>query len=265
MTEEDEILHALGEDLRDREDQLSRGDAPEALSRLLSSDERGSVLDGAFARLDASEDDDASNDADTGTDDGEATSDTSDNVVPLAPSPSRGRGAAITVVVAVVAVAAMLLLWWGSPRSPSPERDLVASLPSYSITRLAAGQASDRAGEPEPGQRIELQFDGPLDLVLTPKTPFRDTVAVVVVARRNGVPAKLVRPAQGVEISANGGIHLKGPLNRFIALSPGEWTLELLVGPPDALPESLQQLPSSPDDTAWRTLSVHATVTSPSG
>ena len=261
MTEDDEILHALGEDLRDRDDRLSRGEAPEALAQLLSNDERSSVLDAAFARLDAG--DDANEDEPEGPDTEKADDAPSDNVVPLANAERRGRGTAIAVTIAVIAAAAMVLLWLGMPRSPDRDPGLIASIPTYSVTNLSAGQATDRA-DASPTDRIELRPNGKLDVTLTPKTPFRGALGVAIVARRDGGSAVFARLSEGVQISDNGGIRLRGPLDRFVVLTPGEWTLELLIGPPEALPQSLPELPTSPDDAAWRTLSLHATVTSPS-
>jgi len=245
MKMEDDLLQMLGEDLRDRRDRVERGDAPAELHDSLGVEEQEAVLDATFDQLHSQQPAESSELAE---------------VVPMAPRRERATG--IAVVGALLAVAAAVLLWWGLPRTNS-DAEVVVSLPRYVVTLLHAGEASHRSAPEAALAWIELAPDGPIELMLTPTTPVREPLAVVLVARRVGEAPTLVRLSEGVEISANGGVRISGRLDRFVTLAAGSWTLEILVGPPTVLPEDGSALSSAPKPPPWRKIVVHATIVSP--
>lgn len=247
----DELLRRLGEDLARRRERVEEGEGPPELVSPLTTDERESVLDGAFARL-----------AEEPKEPEVPQEPEVDRVVPMTPKEERERSPVIAIVGVVLAVAAALLLWWGTQR-PEPEPELIAALPEFSISRLAAGPATHRAGDDEIPESIELRPDDRIELTLTPAQPVREPVGLVIVARgAEGGPPILVRPERGVQVSPNGAIRIQASLSSLVTLSPGEWTLELLVGPTARLPDEVAEL--STDPPPWRSLTVRATVLGPS-
>lgn len=243
----DDILQALGEELREREQQVERGDAPPELVEPLDSSERMAVLDGAFGRLEREQASEPEGDAET---------ESPEEVVDLS-SARRSRRSLLPIAGVVLAAAAAVLLWWGMPR---PSGDPAAALPTYALSRLDAGDAVVRSAPKAIRERIELRSDGRVTMVLTPATPVSQAVDVVLVARPSEGRSRLARPVEGVQISKNGAVRLDGPLDQLIALEPGDWTLELLVGSPSALPRDLADLRDASETPPWRTVVVHATI-----
>ena len=200
----DELLSALARAQREvLDDDAGPSLEDDELSRPFDQDERASILGAAFERIEA----------------GASPS----NVVELAP---RRRGAFIGSLLAVAAAAT--LVWWSWP---PPEHELVASVPSYSFTQLSGGIAQQRS-EPLAVEatmpELELRANSNIDWVLTPATPTRDPIAVALLARSDAREMIFV-PSLEVQVSEQGAVRLRGPLDRHVALSAGGWTLTLFI------------------------------------
>jgi len=245
----DELLPALGRYQRQQQDSVAVNAIEEEALRPLNEAERAAVLDAAFGRLEQEPHEDA-----TPRDEAE--------LVPPISMAERRHGSKTALVIGVVlAIAAALVLWRGAATTPTPpEAPLVAALPSYAITQLRAGEAKHRAAPEGVVLEVSSTPHAHFTLVLTPARPVLEPVAVALVARTSGGETRVTRPVEGVQVSANGALQLDGPLDEFIALTPGVWTLELLVGPPETLPEDAEALRRSPTEPPWRTLKMQVTI-----
>lgn len=300
----DELLRRLGEDLAKRREAIDRGEGPPELVRPLDDEERRSVLDGAFARLesDAGGEDETFEDGtpedepqqdeapeddvpepvapvdESHTDEPEAGKDetpeestqrpeTSEKVVPLSAgersiSDDRPGSSLLPILGTVLAIAAAVLIWLGArERAPQTEPERVAALPSYTFTRVVAGDATHRSADDSIPEHVELTPDGRIELELRPAEPVREPVGVAIVARPAAGPPIVTRPSNGVEISANGAVRVRATLRDLVELRPGEWTLSLLVGAPERLPDGPAGLEVGP--APWRTLELRVTVLPP--
>jgi hypothetical protein len=231
----DDLLSAFGRKQREDLDHLDRLDhgvesaLPEdELSRPFDEDERASILDAVFDRVEEVATVSPSPEvAPIGS--GPAPS----NVIELAP---RRRGALIGSLLAVAAAAT--LVWWGWPESGS-ERQLVASVPAYAFTQLGGGiaekrsapDASSDAAVPE----LKLRADSNIDWVLTPAKPTSDPIGVALLARSDAGPTQFVAQLE-VTVSEQGAVRLRGPLDQHVALAEGQWTLTLFIAGPEELP-----------------------------
>lgn len=242
----DELLSALGK-LR-REELASdpaQGDPVHAADPTLTTTERNRVLDAVFTQLGAA---DASAPVPQGSAPAEA------KVL----SPARWRSAAL--LGAVLAIAAAVVLVLARPGGGT-RYDEGAALPSFSITRLEGGASAVRS---DPGTR-PLQLRSPhdaIDLVITPSTRVHDELGVVVVARPTEGAPRLATITKQVERSADGAIRIKGPLDQFIALDPGAWKLEWLVGRVGAEPTTLAAVDDAKAAGAWRRVTMEAIIAS---
>ncbi|HLT38321.1 MAG TPA: hypothetical protein VK034_18675, partial [Enhygromyxa sp.] len=170
--------------------------------------------------------------------------------------PARRRWLLVGTVVAAAAAAALI---WSVIPSGGRDRELVASVPPYAFTRLDGGAVATRsdhdpttAAVPE----LELHPSSSIDWVLTPAEPTRDPIGVSLLAESS--TDRTFVPTLDVEVSERGAVRLRGRLDRWITLTPGDWSLRLFVATPD-------QLPSEADATservgAWRSLDVRVTI-----
>ncbi len=142
----------------------------------------------------------------------------------------------------LLAAAAAVLLWV-RPFSGAGVGDAVVdeALPGYSLVvrnrSVMEARSADEKAEPtaryRPSSRVHW--------VLSPERGFAGTVAVAVLARRHGGPARLLRvDAAALERSPEGAVTLRGRLDELLPLSPGEWTLSVLVGAAGALPDAVE-------------------------
>jgi hypothetical protein len=193
---------------------LDVGAGGSELSRPLSAEERNSVLDAVFARVDA-----------------EAVDAAAAPTVLAERRASRGRMAA--VIGTVLAIAAALVMWMARPGV-----DAVDALPGYSVTGLRGGASAVRS-DPTALDRELLLADAAseIDVVVSPERAVAGPLAVTLVAETAGQPPRMVE-VEAAEISASGAVRLRGPLSRFIALEPGAWQLWVVVTPSDRRPAS---------------------------
>jgi len=225
---DDELLRALGREHRraEREADAAMAEGTDTTAepafetdffRPLSADERASVLDAAFERIDAEQ--------------------AGSSVEPAARASGRGR--TIAVIGAALAMAAALVLWIARPQAPS------GTLPGYTLTTLRGGTSDVRSDPTQVNRELVLQGDRPIEAVLTPSKSIDGELAVTVVARSTD-GRRVFAPVDAAEISENGAVRLKGPLSRFARLEPGDWEVTLVVSPAGDRPEDAEVALSDP-------------------
>ncbi|PRP91717.1 hypothetical protein ENSA5_52970 [Enhygromyxa salina] len=252
---DDELLRLLG---RHQREDLDADASEREVPAPYEGAERAALLDDLFARVDAEGENEGS------AHEHEPPSAASDRVIELdvhrtragpgeeTQARSSSRRSLILLTSLATAAAAALLLWWGL--GETGEDPLLAQLPSYEISRLQGGVARSRA-EPS-GERPTVRADSTIDWVFTPAEPIREPLAVALVAVSE-TGARVFAARVEAEISAEGAIRLRGLLATHIELEPGEWTLRVLVAPPDRLPRDLDQLDDWP---TWQTIAFELTI-----
>lgn len=248
----DDLLSAFGRKQRaDLDDGGETSSAEEdELTRPFDEDERASILDALFDRVDevvtASP---SPSNADASPGPGPS------NVVELVP---RRRGALIGSLLAVAAAAT--LVWWGWPETGA-ERELVASVPDYTFTQLGGGIAEKRSapngavdGEmPE----LKLRANSSIDWVLTPAKPTGDPIGVALLARSDAGEMRFVERLD-VDVSPRGAVRLRGSLDEHVRLAVGTWTLTLFIAAPERLPADAEE--ASDGASPWRNLALRVII-----
>ena len=247
---EDELLRALGR--RQGEDPSSdsamtpEGNDADALLRPFDEGERKALLDGVLAQL-------------------------GKGATPAAPQPvvdpkvvdlqEKRRSPAIVVLAIALTAAAALVLWFvmqPGPRTPGPE---VASLPTYAFTEMRGGIAKTRSSVEVPAE-VELGAADSIEWTITPKTPVRSAVEVAVLAVPDdgGEPRLVALP--NVKVSASGAVRIEGRLAEFVELTPGAWTLTVLISAPGGLPQDVKAA-QEPPEGRWRVARARAMIVAP--
>lgn len=247
---DEDLLRALGKRQRAAEpserdgESVSEALSPElaALLEPIDGEEADDLIDGAMRRLDASE---PAADAK-----GESTSETPSDESTAA---ANWKGA----VAVVVAMAAALVLWFGLSSGGG------GTMPEYTVVSLQTGPAAMRSdGGGSVQRKVSTPAGGPIDWKFSPSGTVPGTVAVALLATNMAGESKLVRP-KGVAITPAGAVRITGPLDRFIALSPGAWTVEVIIGPPDTLPSSPDAAIEAGRDAGWQSVPLEVTITAP--
>lgn len=241
----DELLRALG--ARQADPPPGLGDDPSAgseevraLLRPLAAEERAALLDGVFAELD---DEDGAQDGD-----GEAAPAVeAAPAIEAAPAVEATPAAVVDLAArrrarnawlgAAVAVAAAVVLWVGASRTSTTSG---STLPPYAATRLDGGTAAMRSGDSQVPASLTLAPDASIDWVFTPRSPVRTAVGAVLLVRASGQPPRLV-PVPRLEVSEQGAVRIAGRLSEIVELSPGTWSLTVLLGDAAALPRSVEE------------------------
>jgi len=153
-----------------------------------------------------------------------------DNVTALPKrSPAVWAGAGI-----LIAAAAAMVLWLAMPSSEDP-------LPAYGAVSIAGGPAAVR-GEHEDVPEV-LKLGRPSDNIewrFAPATSVKADIEVVLSARRadgERVFATVPNPA----VTPTGSVQLRGPLDAFIELGRGHWTVEVLFARSGHAPGSAEE------------------------
>jgi hypothetical protein len=253
----DDLLTALGQ----RQQETGRAptaernrdvptEATDSLFDPFEGDDRESLLDEVFERVDAA----TGEAAPAGPEDSDASSPSV--VVPLSPR----RRAMSTWIGVAAALAAALLLWWGLTRggASSPTGD---AMPLYSVTRFDGGPAQMRSAEPGVAASTELSADDPVRWEFSPKSAVRTPVAVAILASRPGAEAILARPQQ-FEVSPDGVVRIEGPLSQVVALTPGHWMVTIIIAPESALPKTVDEA-TRPANGSRVALDVTVTAAAP--
>lgn len=230
----DELLKALGRTQRedDAAGQPSGDTSIESLVSPIDNEEASSLLNDVFATVDAA---DESKPAEPEPEPG--------NVVELAPR--RGR----VWVAAAVAIAAAMLLWvFVRPSAPS--------LPAYTAVSIAGGPADVRSGDESIKTALTLTAaDDPIDWRFAPAAP-ADGVAVAILAKSATGETRFTK-VESAEIAASGSVKMHGPLDRFIALEDGVWTVDVLFATLGALPADANKAAAGGD---WQSHRIQVTI-----
>jgi hypothetical protein len=207
-----ELLRALGRaQQRDEEDAMNTATTGEQtngaeLQRPLDDRERAAVLDGMFEEI--------------------------DRKAAVVPPASRGRNRWIAIVGAAVAIAAALVLWIAWPRGSTIE------LPRYAITELRGGAAEVRSDPRALDRTLVLRRGDPIAVVVTPERPGTAALSIWLLAHGGGEPVMAKVDAM---VASSGAVKIEGPIDRWLTLAPGEWTIDVLVAPADAAPTSADE------------------------
>ena len=221
---DDPLLRALGRSQREPSAGPEMDALAEDVLRPFDDDEREALLDGVMAKLDA-------------------------EPVPLA----ERRRSRWPIVGAIVALAAAAVLWLAvRPFGSTPD------LPEYRLTRVAGGVAELRGADDELPAAVELGPNAVIDWVITPAQRFEASVGAALLATGDGAQPQYVR-LPGAQISEQGAVRIQGRLSEYISLSPGDWTLSILIAPPEALPPDVSTARQDPAGR-WRVVTIHAAV-----
>jgi hypothetical protein len=237
---DDELLRGLG---RHQREDLDRSDEPwDELSEPFDDVTREQLLDAVFERVDAEAEQPASEpERAHGT------------VIDLA---SRRRGVVFGLLVAAAA-AVMLGIWWS--RAPAPDSSrTIAMLPEYETSELRGGAASHRSAPDSEIESVTMGARDQLEWVVTPVEPVSGPIGIALLAEPELGQPILVSELHA-EITGPGAVRLLGPLDDFVELAPGTWTLTLFIAPPDQLPSGLEQARTS-EGGSWQRVSVRVTI-----
>lgn len=150
-----------------------------------------------------------------------------DNVAEL---PKR-RGAVWAGAGIAIAAAAALALWLAMPSEITP-------LPAYGAVSIAGGPAAVRGDHDatvdvltleQPTDNVELRF--------APATAVDGDIEVVLSARRDD-GERIFAAVANPNVTPSGSVELRGPLNSFIDLGEGHWTLEVIFARAGQAPTS---------------------------
>jgi hypothetical protein len=120
-----------------------------------------------------------------------------------------------------------------------------------------AEQRSDPTGPTGTVAELKLHPDSAIDWVLTPARPIRDPLGVALLARSDAGELRFVGHLDA-EISEQGAVRLQGPLDHYVVLAPGDWTVKLFVATPDELPSDADE--ASEHTARWRSVALRVII-----
>jgi hypothetical protein len=159
-------------------------------------------------------------------------------------------------VAALAVAAAVALAWWlvpGDPGSPtSPDAPVVAhaSIPAYASLETEGGLAAFRSRPAaDAGAVHRYRADTKIEWRVRPEVAVDGAIGARLFAFGRGVAEQL--PAEElVEVSAAGAVRVAGRFGA-LGLSPGAWTVAIVVGRPAALPNDPALVRDAEDTDAW--------------
>lgn len=240
---DDELLRALGrsqrEDLEAPPDAAPADPRWDELLEPFDDDTREQLLDAVFEQVAAT------------------TSPTREREpAPVIDLSARRRWSVVGLLISAAA-AVGLGIWWARDTT-NPTRDAVALLPDYTTSSLHGGQASQRSDPRDSVEALRMRSTEAIDWVVTPAEPIRESITVALLAEPTSGPALFVAKLDA-QISESGAVRLRGPLDRFVALTPGSWTLTLLIAGSDQPPAELAELNTEASAT-WQRVSVRVNI-----
>jgi hypothetical protein len=243
----DELLKALGQLQRAQQTGRTRdgpGLAPEFGP--LDADEQASILDAVFGP--------ATGASAAATATATATSTSTEAPAPAPPGASgadvvpiaraRARRGWLAGVSSLAAAAALFVVLRSGDGGDAP------GVPDYAITR-AGGEVLSRGTEPAADTTVRLRGDTAIDWIVTPAEPVRGPIDLRVVATK-GEERRWVAVDAVRSISADGVIRLRGRAGAWLDLTPGTWTLTLVIARPERLPSDLDAFVHGADRPAER-------------
>lgn len=228
-------------------ERLTAGDAPEsvALARTIfrppDEAEHAALVEGLLARQAASR-----------RSAGPATV-----IEPAANDSGPGRWVATLAVAAVVALA-----WWlvpgdpSSPAQPHAPRVAHAAIPTYEPLETEGGLTVMRSVPAEPGAVHRYRPDTQLEWRVRPKVAVDGPIGARLFAFGRDAATPLA-VAGLVEVSVSGAVRVAGRFGA-LGLTPGSWTIAIVVGRPAALPSDPALVRDAQDTEGWivRRLSI---------
>ncbi len=147
-----------------------------------------------------------------------------------------------TAVAVAVAVAAALALWFAVRAPAAP------GMPAYTAVAISGGPAAVRGEGDAVASTVTLETpSGAIDWRFAPATPVEGGVEVVLVAR-SADAEPVVSKATGAEIKDSGSVRLRGPLDGFIDLAPGAWTIDVVFAAKGHAPDSATDADDANDE-----------------
>ena len=147
----------------------------------------------------------------------------------------RRRSAIWAAAGIALAAAAALVLWFAS-QAPTAK-----PLPTYNAVVIAGGPAAVRGQHDAVASTVTLKSpSGPIKFQLAPATPVDGTVVVALLARPKQGDA-IFALASKATVVESGSVELRGPLSDFIELSPGTWTVDVIIARAEDAPESASE------------------------
>jgi hypothetical protein len=158
--------------------------------------------------------------------------------------------------VAALAVAAMVALaWWlvpgdpGSPTQPDPPSMAHAPIPAYGPLETDGGLVAMRSQPAEPGAVHRYRADTKLEWRVRPNVAIDGAMGARLFAFGEGAAMELAA-AGLVEVSVSGAVRVVGRFGA-LGLTPGSWTIAIVVGRPAALPSDPAVVRDAHDSEAW--------------
>lgn len=161
------------------------------------------------------------------------------------------RRSALWASVAIALAAAAALVLWFAIRAP-----VALTLPAYTAVAIAGGPAAMRGDHDAVADRLELLSPADtIDWKFSAASPVAESVAISLLATSEDGRVVFVRAVEA-SVTASGSARLRGPLDTFIQLAPGRWTVEVVFS-------GASQAPSSPDevrDGSWQRLPIEVII-----
>lgn len=155
-----------------------------------------------------------------------------------------------------LAVAAVIALAWrfvpgdsGSPPPPDAARVAHASLPAYGPLESDGGLTVTRSEPVEPGAVHRYRLDTQLEWRVRPTVTVDGPIEARLFAFGQGAALELAA-AGLVDVSALGAVRVSGRCGE-LGLTPGAWTIAIVVGRPAALPSDPALVRDAHDTEEW--------------
>lgn len=232
----DELLDALAK----RQQEADAADAP-AIADAVDGDAGEALLDDLFGALDAK-----ASEAPPSKPPVEAAP---SNVTELSPR----RSATWTAVAVAFAAAAALVLWFAIRPPAAP------GMPAYNAVAISGGPAAVRGQHDAVATKIELESpSGMIKWDFAPATSVKNGVEVALLARNAGGDVVFTK-APSAKVVESGSVRLRGPLDSFIELPAGTWTVEVIFAPKGHAPESADDA----QETDWPRHAIEVIISAP--
>lgn len=161
------------------------------------------------------------------------------------------RRSAVWASVAVALAAAAALVLWFAIRAPAAN-----ALPAYNAVAIAGGPAAVRGDHDAVADRLELTApEDIIDWKFSAASPVEESVAVSLLATSKDGQV-VFAGSVAAKVMASGSARLRGPLNTFIELLPGQWTVEVVFS-------GTSEAPSSADEVregSWQRLPIEVII-----
>ncbi len=134
----------------------------------------------------------------------------------------------------LIAAAASLVLWLAMPSPVDP-------LPAYGAVSISGGSAAVRGDRDAVPEVLKLAHSTDnIEWRFAPAIPVEGDVEVVLSARLAS-GTRVFAAVPNPTVTPTGSIQLRGPLNTFIELSDGRWTIEVIVARAGHAPGSAEE------------------------